>query len=108
VSKRNPRAFMPGRFQFKVNQIDARAKLVKDIAQGRTNMHTMFMSLAASSLRVGGRFVSITPRSFGSGTYFRPFRQQFFSTILIRIFYKHSGAGTTVLQYMDWKYRQGL
>jgi len=66
---------------FKVNQIDARAKLVKDIAQGRTNMYTMFMSLAASSLRVGGRFVSITPRSFGSGTYFRPFRQQFFSAI---------------------------
>jgi adenine-specific DNA-methyltransferase len=74
---------------FKVNQTDIRARLVKDIAHGLTNMYTMFMSLAASSLRVGGHFVSITPRSFASGTYFRHFRQQFFSTIipeLIHIF----------------------
>ncbi len=74
---------------FKVNQQDPRAKLVKDIAQGRTNMYTMFMSLAASALRVGGQFVSITPRSFASGAYFQQFRQQFFSTItpdLIHIF----------------------
>jgi len=74
---------------FKVNQTDIRAKLVKDIAQGRTNMYTMFMSLAASSLRIGGHFVSITPRSFASGAYFRHFRQQFFGVIspeLIHIF----------------------
>jgi len=74
---------------FKVNQTDIRAKLVKDIAQGRTNMYTMFMSLAASSLRVGGRFVSITPRSFASGAYFRHFRKQFFGAIspeLIHVF----------------------
>jgi adenine-specific DNA-methyltransferase len=74
---------------FKVNQVDIRAKRVKDIAQGRTNMYTMFMSLAASSLRVGGRFVSITPRSFASGAYFRHFRKQFFEAIspeLIHVF----------------------
>ncbi len=66
---------------FKVNQTDRRAKIVKDIAFGRTNMYTMFMSLAASSLRIGGRFLSITPRSFASGAYFKQFRQQFFSMI---------------------------
>jgi adenine-specific DNA-methyltransferase len=74
---------------FKVNQTDIRARLVKDIAHGRTNMYTMFMSLAASSLRVGGHFVSITPRSFASGAYFRRFRQQFFGAItpeLIHVF----------------------
>lgn len=74
---------------FKVNQKDPRAHLVKDIAQGRTNMYTIFMSLAASALRVGGRFVSITPRSFASGAYFKHFRQEFFNTIepeLIHIF----------------------
>src|SRR5437667_10796019 len=74
---------------FKVNQTDIRAKLVKDIAQGRTNIYTMFMSLAASSLRVGGRFVSITPRSFASGAYFSHFRKQLFGTIspeLIHVF----------------------
>src|SRR5581483_6185598 len=74
---------------FKVNQTDSRAKLVKDLAHGRTNMYTMFMSLAASSLRIGGRFISITPRSFASGTYFKQFRQQFFTIItpeLIHVF----------------------
>lgn len=74
---------------FKVNQKDTRAKLVKDLAQGRTNMYTMFMSLAASALRAGGRYVSITPRSFACGAYFKQFRQQFFATItpeLIHVF----------------------
>jgi len=63
---------------FKVNQNDLRARLVKGIVHGRTNMYTMFMSLAASSLRAGGRYVSITPRSFASGAYFSHFRRQFF------------------------------
>lgn len=67
---------------FKLNQKDKRAELVKDIASGRTNIYTLFMSLAASSLRAGGRFLSITPRSFASGAYFKDFRRQFFSTIM--------------------------
>jgi len=74
---------------FKVNQTDNRAKLVKNLAHGRTNMYTMFMSLAASSLRIDGHFISITPRSFASGTYFKQFRQQFFNIItpeLIHLF----------------------
>src|SRR6266581_4414275 len=74
---------------FKVNQKDTRARLVKKIAEGRTNMYTMFMSLAASSLRAGGRYVSITPRSFASGAYFSHFRRQFFAAItpeLIHLF----------------------
>jgi adenine-specific DNA-methyltransferase len=74
---------------FKVNQKDPRAELVKDIAQGRTNMYTMFLSLAAITLRPGGHFVSITPRSFASGAYFKQFRDQFFGAItpdLIHIF----------------------
>ncbi len=74
---------------FKVNQKDTRARLVKNIAEGRTNMYTMFMSLAASSLRAGGRYVSITPRSFASGAYFSHFRRQFFNAItpeLIHLF----------------------
>jgi adenine-specific DNA-methyltransferase len=83
----NPRPERPFDFAilnppyFKVNQADKRAKIVKDIAFGRTNMYTMFMSLAASSLRIGGRFLSITPRSFASGAYFKQFRQQFFGMI---------------------------
>lgn len=74
---------------FKVNQKDPRAELVKDIAEGRTNMYTIFMSLAAKTLHPGGHFISITPRSFASGAYFKQFRAQFFGTItpdLIHVF----------------------
>ncbi len=48
-------------------------------------MYTIFMSLATSALNVGGHIVSITPRSFASGAYFKHFRQQFFSTIEIEL-----------------------
>ncbi len=66
---------------FKVNQKDSRAKLIKDIAHGSTNMYTIFMSLAVTRLKTGGRFISITPRSFASGAYFKHFRRYFFHTI---------------------------
>lgn len=66
---------------FKLNQQDERTKQLKDIAEGRTNIYTVFMSLAASILRPHGQFISITPRSFASGAYFKQFRRQFFHMI---------------------------
>lgn len=48
-----------------------------------TNLYTGFMLLAARQLRPGGEFVSINPRSFCNGPYFRPFRREFLSTIAI-------------------------
>src|SRR5260370_35003771 len=49
----------------------------------------MFRSRASCSLRAGGRYVSMAPRSFASGAYFSHFRRQFFAAItpeLIHLF----------------------
>jgi len=51
-----------------------------------TNKYSAFMLLAAAQLRVGGEFVSITPRSFCNGTYFRSFRRDFFRLVSPRLF----------------------
>lgn len=44
-----------------------------------SNLYTAFMSLAVNAMDVGGQFVSITPRSFCNGPYFRTFRKAFLS-----------------------------
>jgi len=42
-----------------------------------SNLYTAFLAVAASQLADGGEMVSITPRSFCNGPYFRPFRRFF-------------------------------
>lgn len=49
-----------------------------------SNMYTAFMALAARQLKPGGEFVSITPRSFCNGPYFRPFRRCFLGMMRIQ------------------------
>ncbi len=44
-----------------------------------TNLYAAFVYLSARLLRDNGQLVSINPRSFANGPYFRDFRQQFFS-----------------------------
>lgn len=65
----------------KMNQQDKRVRMVKDNVEGSTNLYTVFMALAASTLQMSGRYVSITPRSFASGAYFKHFRHRFFDEI---------------------------
>ena len=48
-----------------------------------TNLYTGFMGLAAALLAEGGELVAITPRSFCSGSYFRPFRRYFLDRMTI-------------------------
>jgi len=48
-----------------------------------SNMYTAFLWLASMLLGEGGQMVSITPRSFCNGPYFKPFRRQFFAAMNI-------------------------
>lgn len=48
------------------------------------NLYTAFMVLAAQQLKSGGEFVSISPRSFCNGPYFRSFRSRFLNTMIFR------------------------
>ncbi|MDQ3621657.1 MAG: Eco57I restriction-modification methylase domain-containing protein [Verrucomicrobiota bacterium] len=66
-------------------QGDSEARLLLRSAGIETsNLYTGFLALAAKLLEEGGELVSITPRSFCNGPYFRTFREQFLSTMSLR------------------------
>lgn len=66
---------------FKIGKSDPRAAAVADVVHGQPNIYALFMAVGAASLRTGGDFIFITPRSFASGPYFRRFRAVFFDMI---------------------------
>ncbi|MBV9708509.1 MAG: Eco57I restriction-modification methylase domain-containing protein [Chloroflexi bacterium] len=49
-----------------------------------TNLYTGFLSLCMKLLKVNGEMVAITPRSFCSGSYFKPFREAFLDTMALQ------------------------
>ncbi len=74
---------------FKLNKADPRAQAAATVVHGQPNIYGLFMAVGAVLLRQGGDFVSITPRSFASGPYFRLFRERFFEFIrpvLVHVF----------------------
>ena len=66
---------------FKISKSDPRAVLASTVVHGQPNIYALFMAVSAALVRQGGDFISITPRSFTSGLYFRQFRQVFFDFI---------------------------
>ncbi len=48
-----------------------------------SNLYTAFMAVAASQLKEAGELVSVTPRSFCNGPYFRPFRRFFLNLMAL-------------------------
>jgi adenine-specific DNA-methyltransferase len=71
----------------KVAKDSMHAQALADIVHGQPNMYALFMAQAARLLRPGGAFVSITPRSFANGPYFRAFRKWFLSEITVDRFH---------------------
>jgi len=79
----------------KINSASTHRQALRKAGLETSNLYTGFMFLAALKLREGGEFVAIVPRSFCNGPYFKPFRQQFFSTLSLRhihIFEKRNAA----------------
>ena len=63
----------------------SRTRLLLRSAEIETsNIYTGFLALAAKLLCESGEMVSITPRSFANGTYFRPFRSLFLELMALR------------------------
>lgn len=69
---------------FKISKNDPRVEAAKAIIYGQTNIYSIFMIVSAKLLQSGGQLIFITPRSFSSGSYFRLFRDIFFSITLIK------------------------
>lgn len=63
---------------FKIGGDSPYARARSDVVHGQPNIYALFMAQAADLLRPGGQLVSITPRSFCNGLYFREFRRWYF------------------------------
>lgn len=63
---------------FKLQKNDPRAVAAGALVHGQPNIYSLFMGIAAALLSEDGVLVSITPRSFAHGDYFRLFRQHLF------------------------------
>lgn len=66
---------------FKLRKEDPRSRAAASVVHGQPNIYALFMAIGASMLREGGVLVSINPRSFATGTYFKRFRQRFFGSM---------------------------
>ncbi len=68
---------------FKVTKDSPYARVMQEVVHGQPNIYAFFMALAAQLLRPGGYLVSITPRSFCNGLYFRGFRRWFLARMAL-------------------------
>lgn len=68
---------------FKVRKDDERAIASKSIIRNQTNIYSIFLMISAKLLKDNGKLAFITPRSFASGSYFKLFREKFFSIIAL-------------------------
>lgn len=66
---------------FKLAKADPRARAAAEIVHGQPNIYALFLAITASLLAEKGVMVSITPRSFTTGDYFRSFREHLFSQV---------------------------
>ena len=60
-------------------------KLLKSSGRNSPNLYTAFLSMAETYLTERGQLISITPRSFCNGVYFKHFRERFLSNMHISI-----------------------
>jgi len=66
---------------FKISKSDRRAKAASSIVYGQPNIYALFLMLGALMLDDFGTMISISPRSFASGLYYRRFRKRFFEVV---------------------------
>lgn len=67
---------------FKLLKDDPRARAASHMVHGQPNIYAIFMAIMASLLADEGVMVTITPRSFTTGDYFRRFREVLFSRVI--------------------------
>lgn len=68
----------------KLNNGSTERKALQSLGLDVGNLYTAFLALAVEFLKPGGELVSITPRSFCNGPYFRPFRMRFLEKMSLR------------------------
>ncbi len=73
---------------YKKFRADSRARaLMRRIGIETSNLYTAFLSLVVTLLREGGELISINPRSFCNGPYFKPFRDHLLAHMSLERFH---------------------
>lgn len=68
----------------KIHSQSRARKLLRNMGVETSNLYTAFLAVAIQLLEGDGELVSITPRSFCNGPYFKPFRALFLNAMSIR------------------------
>lgn len=68
----------------KIHSQSATRRHLRNAGIESSNMYPGFLLLAARQLRIGGELVSINPRSFCNGPYFRQFRRELLRLVALR------------------------
>jgi adenine-specific DNA-methyltransferase len=68
----------------KISTDSAERRALRSVGIETSNLYTGFIALIHRLLVPGGQLVGITPRSFCNGPYFRPFREDFLSQLILR------------------------
>ncbi|NLT71509.1 MAG: N-6 DNA methylase [Verrucomicrobiaceae bacterium] len=68
----------------KISGDSVHRRILSGLGLETVNLYTGFLWLAAKDLKPGGQLVSIQPRSFANGPYYRPFRDAFFGEVSVR------------------------
>ncbi|HZV70409.1 MAG TPA: N-6 DNA methylase [Saprospiraceae bacterium] len=66
---------------FKLAKNDTRFSIFVDHLDKQTNIYAIFVLISIQLLRPGGELIFIIPRSFCSGSYFKSFREIFFTNV---------------------------
>jgi adenine-specific DNA-methyltransferase len=65
----------------KINNSSRSRKILNALEEETTNLYTAFLIIAKYLLETSGQIIAITPRSFCNGTYYKRFRNSFFSSL---------------------------
>lgn len=68
----------------KMHSDSAHRRTLSSLGLETVNLYTGFLWLAAKDLKPGGQLVSIHPRSFANGPYYKPFRRAFLDEVSVR------------------------
>lgn len=71
-------------------------KLLRSLGIETSNLYTTFMAVTSNLLADDGQMISITPRSFCNGLYFKPFRKQFLNLMNIERLHVFHSRGISV------------